>query len=93
MLYIMLFHATWMKTFGQIIDILILPNSNCLFVLKPYISSHFAQHYHSFVVTPVQSKLLYYYPHELLDFHPLYFSKSFHATSPVFVRCKYNLCT
>ncbi len=80
-----------MPVFGQIMDMIILPTSKCLFVLKPFVSSTFNAHYHAFEVSPVQEVLLYY-QHELVDFHPLHISKSSLCPTPLFVRCKYSLC-
>ena len=80
-----------MPVFGQIMDIIVLPTSVCLFVLKPFVSTTFNTHYHAFEVSAVDY-VLFYQQHELLDFHPLYISKAYLSCSPLFVRCKYFLC-
>ncbi len=80
-----------MPVFGQITDIIILPTSVCLFVLKPLLSTAFNSHFHSFEVSPVPD-ILFYQQHELADFHPLCISRAFLSPSSLFVRCKYFVC-
>lgn len=80
-----------MPVFGQIADIILLPTSVCVFVLKPFMSTSFNPHFHAFEVTPVREVLLYQ-QHEFADFHPLFISKSFLSPSPLFIRCKYFMC-
>ena len=64
-----------MPVLGEVMDIIILLSSKCLFVLKPYISTTFNCHFHAFEVFPVE-EYLFYHQNELTDFHPLFISKS-----------------
>lgn len=78
--------------FGKIKDIIYLPNSSqTLFVLDPMIPSRFNKHFYAYQVMPLQDQTLIYTKDELADYHPMYTSKSFHVSSPSFVRLKYHI--
>jgi len=62
-----------------------------LFILTPLIPSHFNSHFHAYEVKLDQDQVLIYMQDELADYHPLYISKSFCTSSPLFVRLKYHI--
>lgn len=75
--------------FGKIKDILLQPNKdNSLFILTPFTCTRFNRHFYSYEVVATEETLIYQ-QEELLDYHPLYLSKSFNVSSPLFVRTKY----
>ena len=80
-----------LPVFGVIKDIVIKQDlSDTLFILQPYRTSTFNTHYYSYEVYPV-SETLIYTQKELADYHPLWISKSFSSSSPLFVRTKYDI--
>ena len=79
-----------LPVFGKITDIVIIQSCICVFVLKPYISTTYNHHFHSFEVS-LMDDIFFYEQNELVDFHPLFISKSYHSPSPLFVRYKYYL--
>ena len=53
-----------MPVFGKIVDIIVLPTSECLFILAPHVCTKFNAHFHAFEVTSVQD--VFFYNHKEL---------------------------
>ena len=78
--------------FGKIKDIIYLPiDHKTLFIIDPLIPSRFNRHFYAYQVLVNQDQTLIYTQDELADYHPMHICKSFHISSPLFVRMKYHI--
>lgn len=65
---------TWY--FGEIIDLIVPPIGECLFILKTHIGYTFSKHYNSYEVNS-NDQILIYTQRELADYHTRSINKSF----------------
>ena len=77
--------------FGEIKEILVTANQECLFVLSPLSLSHFNPHFHAYEVVRVGHSTVVCTHAQLVDHHPLQLTKSFGNCLQLFVSVKYKV--
>ena len=77
--------------FGKIDDLIVTPSQECLFVLRPLITSR-SQHFHSYEVSASpQNSFFVYRHHNFVDYHPLHLSRQFGPTGKLSICLKYHV--
>lgn len=66
--------------FGKVVDIIITDSSKCLFILTPYISTSYNNHFNSYEVECLPDEKIICEHKDLADYHLLSISKSFDRT-------------
>ena len=76
--------------FGEIMELIVTPHQECLFVICPLLTIAFHHHYHAYEVAPTDSIVVYHHE-QLFDYHPLVCTKPVGRSHSLFVSTKYHL--
>ena len=76
--------------FGNIDEIIVTPHLECFFVLSVFITNAFQHHYHAYEVVPTNSILICNHG-QLVDYHPLIFTKAVGRDHSLLISTKYHI--
>lgn len=76
--------------FGRIMELIVTPLQECLFVICPLLTIAFQHHYHAYEVVPTNSTVVYRH-RQLFDYHPLVCTKAVGRSRSLFVSIKYHI--
>ena len=76
--------------FGRIMELIVTPHQECLFVICPLLTLAFQHHYHAYKVVLTDSSVVYDHV-QLFDYHPLVCTQAVGRTRSLFVSTKYHL--
>ena len=77
-----------MPVFGKIVEFIVTPRQECLFIISSFITVCFHYHYHAFKVVAMQDTVGFHYE-ELCDYHPLVCTKL--SGTCMFISLKYHV--
>lgn len=77
-----------MPVFGKIVECIVTPRQECLFIIAPFITVCFRYHYLAFEVVPVQDTVVFNHE-QLCDYHPLVCTKL--SGTSMFISLKYHV--
>jgi len=80
--------------FGRIMELIVTPHQECLFVVCPLLTITFQRHYHAYEAVLTDSSVIYNHA-QLFDYHPLVGTKAVgrtqsvcvHQVSCIFLNC------
>ena len=76
--------------FGRIMELIVTPHQECLFVVCPLLTITFQRHYHAYEAVLTDSSVMYNHA-QLFDYHPLVGTKAVGRTHSLFVSTKYHI--
>ena len=81
-----------MPVFGEVVEVLVTPLRECLFVLHPLVSDYYDRHFHAYHVVPCNHRTLVYRHSQFPD-HNILHTNRIHSTvdHSFYVCMKYHL--